>query len=77
MGVASNQRNTSRFEEDIKKFVYPEGFLSGSDGKEPVCNEGDPTSIPGKIPWRKAWQPTLVFLSRQSHRQRNLAGYDP
>ena len=77
MGVASNQRNTSRFEENIKKFVYPECFLSGSDSKESVCNEGDPTSIPGNIPWRRAWQPTLVFLSRQSHRQRNLAGYDP
>ena len=22
------------------------GFLSGSDGKEPACNEGDPGSIP-------------------------------
>ena len=29
----------------------------------------------GKIPWRRAWQPTLVFLPGKSHRQRNLAGY--
>ena len=28
-----------------------------------------------KIPWRNAWQPTLVFLPGESHRQRNLAGY--
>ena len=28
----------------------------------------------GKIPWIRAWQPTLVFLSRESRRQRNLAG---
>ena len=27
-----------------------------------------------KIPWRSAWQPTPVFLPRESHRQRNLAG---
>ena len=28
----------------------------------------------GKIPWRKAWQPTPVFLPGELHRQRNLAG---
>ena len=30
-----------------------------------------------KIPWNRAWQPTSVFLSRKSHRQRSLAGYSP
>ena len=30
-----------------------------------------------KIPWRGKWQPTSVFLSRESHRQRSLAGYTP
>ena len=29
----------------------------------------------GKIPWKKAWKPTLVFLPEESHGQRNLAGY--
>ena len=28
-----------------------------------------------KIPWRRAWQPTPVFLPGESHRQRSLAGY--
>ena len=28
-----------------------------------------------KIPWRKAWQPTLVFLPGESNRQRSLEGY--
>ena len=31
----------------------------------------------GKIPWRRAWQPTLVFLPGESHGQRRLAGYSP
>ena len=31
----------------------------------------------GKIPWRRAWQPTLVFLPGESHGQRSLAGYCP
>ena len=30
-----------------------------------------------KVPWRKAWQPTLVFLPGESHGQRSLAGYSP
>ena len=28
-----------------------------------------------KIPWRRACQPTLVFLPGESHGQRSLAGY--
>ena len=31
----------------------------------------------GKIPWRGAWQPILVFLPGESHGQRSLAGYSP
>ena len=31
----------------------------------------------GQIPWRRKWQPTLVFLPGESHGQRSLAGYSP
>ena len=31
----------------------------------------------GKIPWRRKWQPTPVFLSGKSHGQRSLVGYSP
>ena len=30
-----------------------------------------------KIPWRRAWQPTLVFMPGESHGQRSLVGYNP
>ena len=30
-----------------------------------------------KIPWRREWQPTPIFLPRESHGQRSLAGYSP
>ena len=30
-----------------------------------------------KIPWRRAWQPTPLFLLGESHGQRSLAGYSP
>ena len=31
----------------------------------------------GKIPQRRKWQPTPIFLPEKSHRQRSLAGYSP
>ena len=52
----------------------------GARGKEPACScrrhktcGFDPWV--GKIPWRRAWQPTAVFLPGESHGQRSLAGY--
>ena len=30
-----------------------------------------------KIPWRRAWQPTPGFLSRESNGPRSLVGYSP
>ena len=31
----------------------------------------------GKIPWRRKWQPTPVFLTGDSHGRRSLVGYSP
>ena len=31
----------------------------------------------GKIPWRRKWQPTPVFLPGESHERRSLVGYSP
>ena len=52
------------------------GWLSG---KEPICQCRICRFIPsvGKIPWRRNWQPTPVFLSGKPHGQRSLAGYSP
>ena len=30
-----------------------------------------------KIPWKREWQPTPVFLPGKSHGQRNMSGYSP
>ena len=30
-----------------------------------------------KVPWRRAWQPTPVFLPGKSHGQKSLVGYSP
>ena len=50
--------------------------------KNPPANAGDTRetgSIPGlrRIPWRREWQPTPVFLPGESHGQRSLEGYSP
>ena len=30
-----------------------------------------------KIPWKRVWLPTLVFLPGEFHGQRSLVGYSP
>ena len=60
-------------------------FPGGPSGKEPACkcrrrkrcqrHRFDPWVR--KIPWRRAWQLTPVFLPGKSHGQRSLGGYSP
>ena len=52
------------------------GFPCGSVVKNPPANAGKEFDLwVGKIPWRREWQPTPVFLPGQSQGQRSLAGY--
>ena len=55
------------------------GFPGGARGKVRAWQGGDLRSgfNPGvrKIPWRRNWQPTSVFLSEKSHGQRVQEGY--
>ena len=49
---------------------------------EPACQGRRPKGCSfnpwvGKIPWRRVWQPTPVFLPGESHGQRSLVGYSP
>ena len=52
------------------------GFPGGTVVKNPPADAGDTDSIPGvgKIPWRRKWQTSPVFLPGGSHGQRSLAG---
>ena len=43
----------------------------------PAMQEPQFDSWVGKIPWRRTWQPTPVFLPGESHGQRSLMGYSP
>ena len=64
------------------KLLLIRGVHAGSVGKEFTCQcrrykrcRFDPWVE--KIPWRRAWQPTPVFLPGGSPGQRSLAGYNP
>ena len=48
-------------------------------GKEFTCQCRKPGFDPwvGKMPWRRAWQPTLVFWPGEAQRPRILVGHSP
>ena len=52
---------------------------TGSDGKESARKAGDPGFDPwvGKVPWRREWQPTPIFLPEEFQGQRSLVGCSP
>ena len=62
--------------------ILRKGFPGGASGKEPICQhrrhkrcKSDPWFR--KVPLRRAWQPTPVFLPGESHGQRSLVGSSP
>ena len=55
---------------DFSRINQNRGFPGGSEGKESVCNAGNPWVK--KIPWRREWQPIPVFLPGELHGQRSL-----
>ena len=72
-----------RFSSAFKVMLTLQSIYESSQwhyGKEPVCQcrrhkrrAFNPRV--GKIPCRRAWQPTPVFVPGESHGQRSLAGY--
>ena len=56
-----------------------ENFPGGLDSKESACNDRRLGFNPWvrKIPWRREWLPTPVFLPGEFHGQRTLVGYSP
>ena len=54
-------------------------WLSGeeSSGQYKICSSCGFEPWVRKIPWRRTWQPTPVFLPGKSYGQKNLSGYSP
>ena len=68
----------------MQKVVYiiSVGFPGGASGKNLTCQcwrckRCGFNPWVRKILWRRAWQPTPVFLLGESHGQRSLVGYGP
>ena len=59
--------------------MFSRGFPGGSVVENPPTNARDAGFDPWvqKIPWRKKWQPTSVFLFGKSSRQKSLVDYSP
>ena len=54
------------------------GFPRWLSGKKSACQGKSPRRHGfGKIPWRRKWKPSLVFLPGKSHGWRSLEGYSP
>ena len=68
--------------QELWQFGCVVGFPSGASGKR-TCLPVQETKRRGfnawvrKILWKRAWQPTPVFLPGESHGQRSLMGYSP
>ena len=66
----------------LSAYSYLGASHLGASGKEPMCQCRRHKRLGfapwvGKIPWRRKWQPTPVFLPGESHGLRSLEGYNP
>ena len=71
-GVAQSRTRLKR----LSSSSFTVGFPGGSVGQESTCQWRYCAWV-GKIPWRRKWQPTPVFLPGESYGQRSLADYSP
>ena len=65
--------------EDLNNTIIQLGLPWWLNGKESTCQCRRQGFHPWvrKIPWRRKWQPTPVFLPGESHGQSSLEGYSP
>ena len=63
----------------LQPLIYMHGLPWWLSSKESICQCRSCRFSPWvrKIPWRRKWQLTPVFLPGKSHEQRSLTGYCP
>ena len=80
-GLAHLTKYTTKGSTSCESNVFL-GFPGGASGKGPACQRSR-CKRRGfhpwvrKIPWRRVWQLTAVFLPGGSRGQRSLVGYSP
>ena len=77
VGLLGFHNHMSQFLESVSFSMYLYGLSRWLTGKEAFCRCRRCGFNPqiGKIPWRRRWQPTPVFLPGKSQGQRSLVGY--
>ena len=79
--LAANLKNSKILcrPKEINCNLYSSGLPWWLRGQSVCLQCGRPGFDPwvGKIPWRRKWQPTPIFLSGESHGRRSLVGYSP
>ena len=76
MGLDPRQRDFSNviYRIIVRNLEFPGGLVVKNP---PAKLETWTQSSYGKMPWRRKWQLSPVFLPGESHGQRNLVGYSP
>ena len=85
LGPTLEQWNQNLWKWCTEVYIFNPSYPGGSMGKKKKkfhlqcrrCRRLGFDFWVGKIPWRRAWQPTPVFLPGECHAQRSLAGYSP
>ena len=81
MTQENGNEKKQKVSEDLGEVQYIEGFPGGTgEGTQLPKQEAQETwarSLIGKIPCRRAWQPTPVCLPGESLEQKSLVGYSP
>ena len=72
-GVANSQTRLSDFTHSLMQLLGLPWWLRGQS----ICRQCGFNPWVRKIPWRRAQQPTPVFLLGVFYGQRSLAGYSP
>ena len=75
--VGQNQMLINRQRKSKLGYIHTMGFLGDSEVKSPPAGAGDSRRCKfhtwfGKIPGRRAWQPTPIFLSGKSYGHVNV-----
>ena len=74
-GIAKSWTGLSHWTELVKALAGWNQGVVHCQSSRPRRHRFDPWV--GEIPWKRVWQPTLVFLPGESHGQRSLEGHSP
>ena len=77
--IYSRMLHSTHIQRECSQQFIVTGFPWWLSGKESTCQAEEAGLVPvlGKIPWRRKWQLTPVFLPEKFYGQSNLVGYTP